>query len=229
MQLSKVKKFLTASAVAGVLLGATTLAGDVYADEVSRQTSNATITFNAPDDSVDVLDPADPTKPLDPQPNKDKGKTGDTGPLTLDYVTNLEFGTHDVSIAAKTYTATNSTQPFTQVTDRRGTSTGWRLTVQAATFQSNGQSTLPGASLTFENGTAVSNLTDLTEPTVSDSINVTTGGGAVTVTTANAGEGRGTWVTRWSKDDVKLMIPQGTATEGTHTSQLTWTLSNAPQ
>lgn len=78
MQLSKVKKFLTASAVAGVLLGATTLAGDVYADEVSRQTSNATITFNAPDDSVDVLDPADPTKPLDPQPNKDKGKTGDT-------------------------------------------------------------------------------------------------------------------------------------------------------
>lgn len=225
MQLSKVKKFLTASAVAGVLLGATTLAGDVYA--VGSHNSNATIKFTEPTDDVNVLDPTDPEKTLDPQPNE--GKTGDTGPLTLDYVTNLDFGTHAVSIAEKTYTATNDPQPFTQVTDRRGTSDGWRLTVQAATFQSKGQNTLPGASLTFENGTAVSNLTDLTEPTVSDPINVITGGGAVTVTTANAGQGRGTWVTRWSKDDVKLTIPQGTAKEGTHTSQLTWTLSNAPQ
>jgi len=225
MQLSKLKKFLTASAVAGVLLGATTLAGDVYA--VGSHNSNATITFTEPDDQVDVLDPTDPSKTLDPQP--DEGKTGDTGPLTLDYVTNLDFGTHAVSIAEQTYTATNDPQPFTQVTDRRGTSTGWTLTVQAATFQSNGQNTLPGASLTFENGTTASNLNGLDAPRVNSPINVTTGGNAVNVTVANVGQGRGTWVTSWSNDDVKLTIPQGTATEGTHTSQLTWTLSDAPQ
>lgn len=225
MQLSKLKKFLSVSAVAGVLLGATTLAGDVYA--VGSYNSNATITFDAPDDSVDVLDPTDPSKTLDPQP--DEGKTGDTGSLTLDYVTNLNFGTHDVSIAEQTYTATNDPQPFTQVTDRRGTSTGWRLTVQAANFQSDGEDTLPGASLTFENGTTASNLNNLEAPQVNSPINVTTGGNAVNVTVANVGQGRGTWVTRWSNDNVKLTIPQGTATEGTHTSQLTWTLSNAPQ
>lgn len=225
MQLSKLKKFLTASAVAGVLLGATTLAGDVYA--VGPHNSNATIKFTEPTDDVNVLDPTDPEKTLDPQPNE--GKTGDTGPLTLDYVTNLDFGTHAVSIAEQTYTATNDPQPFTQVTDRRGTSTGWTLTVQAATFQSNGQNTLPGASLTFENGTTASNLNGLDAPRVNSPINVTTGGNAVNVTVANVGQGRGTWITRWSKDDVKLTIPQGTATEGTHTSQLTWTLSNAPQ
>ncbi|WP_347301158.1 WxL domain-containing protein [Dolosigranulum savutiense] len=225
MQLSKVKKFLTASAVAGVLLGATTLAGDVYA--VGSHNSNATIKFTEPTDDVNVLDPTDPEKTLDPQPNE--GKTGDTGPLTLDYVTNLDFGTHAVSIAEQTYTATNDPQPFTQVTDRRGTSTGWTLTVQAATFQSNGQNTLPGASLTFENGTTASNLNGLDAPRVNSPINVTTGGNAVNVTVANVGQGRGTWITRWSKDDVKLTIPQGTATEGTHTSQLTWTLSDAPQ
>ncbi|QTJ36946.1 WxL domain-containing protein [Dolosigranulum pigrum] len=225
MQLSKLKKFLTASAVAGVLLGATTLAGDVYA--VGSYNSNATITFTEPNDDVDVLDPTDPSKTLDPQP--DEGKTGDTGPLTLDYVTNLDFGTHDVSIAEQTYTAKNDPQPFTQVTDRRGTSTGWTLTVQAASFQSGGEDTLPGASLTFENGTATSNLNGLNAPQVNSPINVTTGGNAVNVTIANAGQGRGTWITSWSKDNVKLTIPQGTATEGTHTSQLTWTLSDAPQ
>ncbi len=225
MQLSKLKKFLTASAVAGVLLGATTLARDVYA--VGSYNSNATITFNEPNDSVEILDPADPSQSLTPKPGE--GKTGDTGPLTLDYVTNLDFGTHAVSIAEQTYTATNDPQPFTQVTDRRGTSTGWTLTVQAASFRSGGEDTLPGASLTFENGTAVSNLNGLNAPQVNNPINVTTGGNAVNVTVANVGQGRGTWVTRWSKDDVKLTIPQGTATEGTHTSQLTWTLSNAPQ
>lgn len=225
MQLSKVKKFLTASAVAGVLLGATTLVGDVYA--VGSYNSNATITFNEPNDSVEILDPADPSQSLTPKPGE--GKTGDTGPLTLDYVTNLNFGTHAVSIAEQTYTATNDPQPFTQVTDRRGTSTGWKLTVQAANFRNGGQDTLPGALLTFENGTAASNLNNLDAPQVNRPINVTTGGNAVNVTIANAGQGRGTWVTRWSKDNVKLTIPQGTATEGTHTSQLTWTLSDAPQ
>lgn len=225
MQLSKLKKFLTVSAVAGVLLGATTLAGDVYA--VGSHNSNATITFTEPDDQVDVLDPTDPSKSLDPQPGE--GKTGDTGPLTLDYVTNLNFGTHDVSIAEDTHKATNSTQPFTQVTDRRGTSTGWTLTVQAANFKNGGQDTLSGAFLTFENGVAASNLKDLDAPQVTSPIKVTTGGNAVNVTVANAGQGRGTWITSWTNDNVKLTIPQGTASEGTHTSQLTWTLSNAPQ
>lgn len=230
MQLSKLKKFLTVSAVAGVLLGATTLAGDVYA--VGPHNSNATITFTESDDQVGVLDPENPNQPLDPQPDEDDtgGKTGDTGPLSLDYVTNLEFGTHDVSIAAQTYKATNENpQPFTQVTDRRSKSTGWTLTVKAANFQSGGADTLPGASLTFKNGTAVSNLTDLTAPQVNNPINVTTGGNAANVAIASAGEGRGTWITRWDKDNVELTVPQAAATQGTHTSTLTWTLTAGPQ
>lgn len=226
MQLSKLKKFLTASAVAGVLLGATTLAGDVYA--VGSHNSNATITFTEPDDQVDVLDPTDPSKTLDPQP--DEGKTGDTGPLSLDYVTNLDFGTHDVSVAAQTYKATNDNpQPFTQVTDRRSTSTGWTLTVQAANFQSGGANTLPGASLAFKGGEVASNLTGLDQPTVNDPINVTTGGEAANVAIASAGQGRGTWITRWNKDNVELTVPQAAATQGTHTSTLTWTLTAGPQ
>lgn len=229
MQLSKLKKFLTASAVAGVLLGATTLAGDVYA--VGPHNSNATITFTEPTDDVDVLDPTDPSNPLDPQPNEGEtgGKTGDAGPLSLDYVTNLDFGEHDVSIAAQTYKATNDPQPFTQVTDRRSTSDGWKLTLKAAKFQNQNVDTLPGASLTFKDGTAVSNLTDLTTPQVNNPINVTTGGDAANVTVANAGQGRGTWVTRWSKDKVELTVPQAAATQGTHTSTLTWTLTAGSQ
>lgn len=229
MQLSKLKKFLTVSAVAGVLLGATTLAGDVYA--VGSHNSNATITFTEPDNQVDVLDPTDPSKPLAPQPDEDDtgGKTGDTGPLSLDYVTNLDFGTHDVSIAAKTYPATNSTQPFTQVTDRRSISTGWTLTVQAANFQSGGANTLSGASLTFKGGEAASNLTGLDQPTVNNPINVTTGGEAANVTIASAGQGRGTWITRWDKNNVELTVPQAAATQGAHTSTLTWTLTAGPQ
>lgn len=230
MQLSKLKKFLTASAVAGVLLGATTLAGDVYA--AGSKTSNATITFNEPNDSVEILDPTDPTKPLKPQPNEGDtgGKTGDKGPLTLDYVTNLDFGTHDVSIAAQTYKSTNQNpQPFTQVTDRRSTSDGWKLTLKAAKFQNQNVDTLPGASLTFKDGTAASNLTNLTGPTVNNPINITTGGEAANVAVASAGQGRGTWVTRWSNENVELTVPQAAATQGTHTSVLTWTLTAGPQ
>lgn len=230
MQLSKLKKFLTASAVAGVLLGATTLAGDVYAD--GGHSSNATITFREPDDQVEVLDPENPNQPLTPKPDEDDtgGKTGDKGPLSLDYVTNLNFGQHDVSIAAKTYPATNENpQPFTQVTDRRSTSTGWRLTVKAAKFQNQNADTLPGASLTFKDGTAVSNLTNLTPPQVNGNINITTGGEAANVATAAKGAGRGTWITRWDKNNVELTVPQAAATQGTHTSTLTWTLTAGPQ
>lgn len=226
MQLSKLKKFLTASAVAGVLLGATTLAGDVYAD--GEHNSNATITFTEPDDQVDVLDPTDPSRPLTPKPGE--GKTGDTGPLSLDYVTNLDFGQHDVSIAAKTYTATNENpQPFTQITDRRSTSTGWTLTVKADNFQNGGAATLPGASLAFKEGKAVSNLTNLTPPQVNGNINITTGGDAANVAVASTGQGRGTWITHWSKDKVELTVPQAAATQGAHTSRLTWTLTAGPQ
>lgn len=91
---------------------------------VSAATSNATITFTLPSDAPPVLDPTDPTDPYDPgdgDPNDPP--TGETGALTLDYVSSLDFGTHEIDLEQKVYEST-ILRPFIQVTDRRATGAG---------------------------------------------------------------------------------------------------------
>lgn len=211
------------------------------AETVSEDDSDANIEFKSGDGSSEVVDPEDPDKSFDPDPDKgdpEDDPTGDTGSLTLDYVSSIEFGTHEVSGEHEVYEA-ETLRPFIQVTDRRGTAKGWSVTAQSSAFTNDedddGEETLSGAVLTLKNG-EVSSTSNADEPSPVSTVELKPGEDATAVVNAEEDEGMGKWITRWlSSDDeelndnVTLEVPNGSATKGKHTATINWTLADAPQ
>ena len=202
-------------------------------------TSQATITFTV-DGTPEVLDPVDPDSLFDPADpsNPDDEATGNTGLLTLDYVSSVDFGTQKVSMSARTYSSTTR-KPFIQVTDRRGDGgLGWSVTAKATPFKDATAVTgLNGAVLTFKNGTAATTTgNDFPAPgTVVSEVILSTDNTAAEVVTAAPGQGVGPWLIRWlspsgseTNQNVTLSVPAGAASEGAFTSTITWTLSATP-
>lgn len=222
----KKSSLLSKTLLSGLLL--TSIFGStVHAQDTA--TSDATIEFVAPQDAPDIYQP-DGQGGVNEEPQNPDDVTGNTGPLTIDYASSLDFGSHDIEVAAQTYTLQTPETPYVQVSDRRGTQEGWELNVQASNFTLDGVNTLDGAALSFGQGDVRSNLDQPleAEPTTYPVQTLVTGGDAQTVTSADAGEGIGTWLTVWDNNEVELFIPQGAASPGTHTSTLTWTLTDAP-
>ena len=210
------------------------------AEVTSTGESEASITFTPNTDPTDPVDPEDPSQPLDPEDPSGPG-TGKEGPLSLDYVSSIEFGEDKVLFESKTYQST-TLKPFIQVTDKRGTGAGWKVTAQVSCFQDTGIDTLPGAKITFNNGKVISPF-NANPPIPNSSVELETGGDAVTVVTATTGAtaeektGMGTWVNRWfpsasstegRNDNVLIKVPELAASAGNHTATITWTLTDAP-
>lgn len=235
MKMNRVcKSFALAGALSLAATGVT-----VEAAEVKSYESNATIQFNAPTDAPPVYDPEDPSKEYDPA-NPDGPNdpvTGHTGPLTLDYVSSINFGEHDISIQEMVYQST-TLRPFIQVTDRRGTAAGWHVTASLSNFtnaEDTEIATLKGAELSFYNGEVLS-PNGTAEPTPYE-FKLTPGGASAAVVNAEEGSGIGPWINRWfptvsepeTNDSITLSVPLGASTEGTHSAVITWTLMNTPQ
>ncbi|MBC2098828.1 WxL domain-containing protein [Listeria booriae] len=210
--------------VAG-LFGASTL---VSADTA---TSTGKITLEADDSPVTPLNPLDPDSPTpatpDPADPTNPG-TGNSGELTIDFLSNIDFGTQKVSGTSETYKALN-TNPYIQVTDKRGNGDGWVLTASATDFK-DGNNVLKGAEMSFKNGqvrTQADNQS--TAPTASD---VTLNGSAQPVFQAAANAGMGTWIdvysgTAGANENVTLHVPAGNLA-GDYDSSITWTLETSP-
>lgn len=207
----------------------------------SEGDSKASIKFKAGTGIVNPVDPEDPSKPIeptDPSNPTDPG-TGNTGSLTLDYVSSVNFGEHEVSSKEESYSST-ARKPFIQVSDRRGTGAGWKVTATASAFKNEeGTASLSGAELSFKNGETASTSTTATSPKAIQTVELPTDGTSiVNVVSAKESEGMGTWINRWFgatpndtaslNDNVKLTIPAGSATLGDHEATITWTLSDAP-
>lgn len=225
------------------VIGMTSLVGathSTFAEVSSVGNSKAAITFLAGSGPVTPVDPTNPTKPLVPSGPTDPTDppTGNAGSLTLDYVSSVEFGANEISNKTEVYSA-KSKKPFIQVTDRRGTGEGWSIVAKSSKFTNGTVDTLPGAIISFKNGTTVS-LSTGGSPVINKTISLNTDGSiASTVVAASAGTGFGTWVTRWLgptpeendgalNDNVTLTIPAGSATVGNHEATITWTLTDAP-
>lgn len=203
--------------------------------------SQATVEFTAPTEPVAPVNPEDPT-----QPNPDAGDagniTGQEGPLSLDYVSHLDFGNQIISTSQEVYGATTDL-PYIQVSDLRGTGEGWEVIAQVSHFNNEGIDSLPGSSIQLNNGDAVSTSTT-DGPGVTQAINLETNGEAANIATAtakdesgvlNTAQGLGTWVMRWlsdstseTNDNVTLTIPGSSASAGSHEATITWTLSSTP-
>lgn len=190
-------------------------------------------------------DPAKPVSPVDPtDPNGPA--TGIGGSLSLDFASSFQFGQQAIYTKDKTYYAQaqeyvtaaglkTSGPNYVQVTDIRGTGSGWRLAVkQTAQFQSATGKVLKGAELSFQQGEMVSNLSADLAPTAISSFTLPLNS-EVDVITAQAEKGMGTWLYRFGNDEatgakgISLRVPGKTVKYAQrYQTALTWTLKDVP-
>lgn len=154
---------------------------------------------------------SDHTKPVDPEnpgTTVDPGESPNTtGPLRIDYVSALDFNKATIQKKDRTYEALaqqffDETEPrgsYIQITDQRGSSSGWTLQVKQNTqfhnyvIQNQEEQTLVGAYLSLDKGWANSSG-DSQAPTVTrETIGLNAIDTAYEVATASPGTGRGVW------------------------------------
>lgn len=229
-----VKKFtLVSLATLGIVASSNTV--------IAQQTeeSNATIEFTNPEvGNVDIQDPSTDGAEGTLDTPSDKGKVGTPNSLlSLDYVTHLDFATHEVDQAGGTYN-TVTEKPFVQVSDRRQTGEGWNLTAQLGNFSSGGDTTLVGSTISFKNANVQTPGPGENEPTAGEvTLEANGASGRIASAAAKTGslstaQGLGTWLIDWIKDgendNVTLTVPANEASEGQHSATITWTLTSGP-
>ncbi|MBC1975262.1 WxL domain-containing protein [Listeria booriae] len=224
--------------VAGIsVLALTTTTESAFAQVASKAESNNHIIFEAGNSITDPVDPTDPGNPNPPNPvdptDPENPGTGNEGPLSIDYVSNIEFGTNKISSKAIVYNAKNE-NPFVQVTDNRGTGAGWTLTAKATAFQSkDGSKVLKGAELSFKNGTLKTLPDNISEAPMNQDVTFVNSDAQV-VMTAKENTGRGTWINVYddtlnNNQKVQLKVLPGTADVDTdYTAKIDWELTDAP-
>lgn len=222
--------------------------------------SNGVIEFVPNDDQTNPVDPVDPVNPVDPvDPTDPDGKPdpGTKGPLSIDFASSLDFGQQKITSTDQVYkaapqlyhllgadgkpTGTDKKGPnYVQVTDDRGTETGWTLTLaQDAQFKSDKNHELKGAEITMKNAN-IQTASDSPKPTTTATITLVPGddtnpGAAVTVMSAAAGQGAGTFLNDWGTDEasgadsIQLAVPGSTTKYAEkYSTKLTWTLTDVP-
>lgn len=247
--MNKVLKYTTLAAtilLTTVAIGKTT----VFADEEPAK-DGATMKSIGTISYVTDTDPVNPVNPINPDPDNpitpddpDDHDDPTSGPLSIDYVSNLRFGEQKTTGSNTTYyaqldhaTDSNGAKVdmpnFVQVTDKRGSNTGWHLSVtQDAQFKS-GEEELKGAALTLDHA-VLSTPNDGVAPTASQAIKLTPGQ-ASDVLDAKADQGTGTWLNRFGTDEeegkssVSLFVPGSTKKiQGEYKTSLTWILTDSP-
>ena len=232
---------ITAVILLGGVIGTTAAAAETFPKEY---TTEGTITFEAGDDGVTPpVDPEkpDPTNPVDPT---DPPGPGTGGALSIDYGSKFKFGPQKISTADKTYYAApdemkdGSTKPtYVQITDRRGTLDGWKLSIsQPKQFETTAGDELEGAQLKLTKGAVASSVDGKYTPTnVSSEIVLTPGQSNALAVNAKKGTGVGTWVYRFGSDTadnadaVQLFVPgESVKLAQQYSTQLVWTLENTP-
>lgn len=253
---SKLKNsVLVTLSVLGVSVAA---AVPAYADGGSY-TTKANINFTPSTDHVSPVNPDNPdnNNPVKPvTPNGDDVTPGTEGPLSLDYVSDFDFGSQKISSKNQTYFAkaqgykdsTTNSVLYAQVTDSRGTGAGWTLSVAQPAQFTNGGKELKGAQIGISNLSAVTQAdSDAGSATSGNNFTLVPGTGDQTVMSAKANTGQGTWVARMGNADnlvtekgdddaqrtvdnaVSLSVPGASnKLAGQYTTTLNWTLSDVP-
>lgn len=182
---------------------------------------------------TEPLDPNNPDKKMTEQDIHDSNNLGtkEKGPLSIDYISNINFG--KVSKKNKNYVFyAKNKNPFIQVTDTRGSGAGWILSAKIDEFSSEKKNKkLKGAELNFMAG-------ELKKPSRNVAIapknfKVTLiNQESKTVLKANPGEGMGTFLNVFSNGSlnpesaIKLIIPKKSLIKGKYSSTIHWELLN---
>ncbi|MHC5269721.1 WxL domain-containing protein [Enterococcus sp. LJL98] len=175
---------------------------------------NGRIKYQPGNDKVDPVNPEDPdpdfpVKPIAPV-NPGGPDLGTTGPLSIDYISEFDFGLNPISNRDEVYYARaqayeedlNKTPNFVQVSDRRGVYSGWTLTVkQESQFQATKQTehqVLEGAMIRMLQPTVKSNAQGTASPVASNELSLVPGI-ETKVVVADSESGAGTWVAYWGE------------------------------
>lgn len=150
--------------------------------------------------------------------------TIEQGILSLDQVTNFNFGTSSIQeIATDEQVIQTTSNEVTSITDYRGPNqAGWQLTAQLSKMTNASDNELANAKVTL-NGTTVSGdaalvsgtelIVGATDPTLIASANGTTGLATNDFNFSNA----------------SLTVPKQNVNSGTYSGTITWTLANTYQ
>lgn len=214
---------------------------NVYAE--SNVETKAGVNLVPNDEAKPILNPCNPSEKITVIDNLDERvqvAEGERGVLTIDYVSNFQFGirkmnSKTIKVLAKEQQALDSKNQqievpnFIQVTDTRGNSAGWKLTVKQDrqfTTSSPIKDQLEGAFIELENGLFSSAIgKDLwINKNTSISLNE-----EQLVMRAPFGEGGGTSILYWGGEGVSLTIPgKSTKLAQIYSTELQWFLSDTP-
>ncbi|WP_207696227.1 hypothetical protein DOK67_0002041 [Enterococcus sp. DIV0212c] len=224
------KTIILTSAV--VLTSFAMAAQAVHAESTKPYDSKATFSLETEDPTnPDPNEPVDPEKPVDPG---EEGGTGQVGLLTIDAVSQFNFGSAAIS-GGETKTNAVAKDGETlgiQVTDKRGTGAGWNVRAKISNFEDKTDDknikTLKGATVKIPAGTfkTSANGDTLNPPTAANAQGTVIGTTETQLITAAKEKGKGSWVNAWA-DQVELVIPGGNLV-GTYSATITWTLIDTP-
>ncbi|MEG0283655.1 MAG: WxL domain-containing protein [Erysipelotrichales bacterium] len=200
-----------------------------FANDISAEVSKALVSFTADDTPTNPVDPTDPDNP-----GTGPG-TGTAGPLSIDYVPELAFGSQKITGKIETYSTTNKT-PYVQVTDKRGTGAGYSVSAKLSNFQVGADTTkiLKDARLDFNNSEmATISSNGAAAPTAKDKFTLSANGDAVEVLKAEKNQGMGTWIERWlssadANENIKLTVNTANALSEAYEGTIDWTIGVTP-
>lgn len=249
MKINQFSKSALVCTLALSILGGSTLAS---AETVGSKISNGVISFEEDDSETPPVDPENPEKPVEPIDPTDPEKPiepGTPGPLSIDFASHFNFGTHKISVKDETYFADEqgfkdgSTGPnYVQVTDKRGTAAGWSLSVTQKDQFKAGENELKGSELTLGDQGLNSVVADEYKPAIASASQTLTPGSKVEVVNAAKNKGMGSWILYFGKattdatvsadgaKSVSLFVP-GSAIklkDMEYKTELNWELSDVP-
>ncbi|EIT2385578.1 WxL domain-containing protein [Enterococcus faecalis] len=183
-------------------------------------------------ETTEPTPPVDPTDPEKPNPDPEVPGTGNTGPLTIDLVSNIEFGEQKIKEKEAIYNA-KTEHPYVQITDRRGTGAGWTLKASIGEFNNEDKTkTLKGAEFSLKNGTIKSTSSNVSEKPQGYDVNLNKD--LQVIMQAVTDQGMGTWLdvfsgTKDNNANVQLKVPAGSAkAKQSYSSVIHWELTDAP-
>lgn len=200
--------------------------------EIKSEAESKSIVQTVVGDNQEPVAPVDPTDPENPNPDPGNPGTGNKGPLTIDYVSSIEFGKQEIKEKEAIYNA-KTEHPYVQVTDRRGTGAGWTLKASIDEFNNEDQTkVLKGAELLLKNGDVKSTSGNVSEKP--QGYDVALNKDLKVIMQAEADQGMGTWIdvfsgTKDNNENVQLKVPAGSAkADQTYSSIIHWELTDAP-